>query len=95
MINVSITRKPNRTLFAYPDYSAGYSLADWSDYKVELTEEASGVYTGQLDERIAKLWRVFEGANQPSDWSESKGFFTLSRSTSLSVLKGRIQNAAS
>lgn len=83
MIDVSVTRSPGQTIYAFPDRSEGFSLADWTTHRVLLTEGTApdtGIYTGQLDETKAYLWRFFEGASQPTDWDKDKGFFDLTQS---------------
>ena len=80
MTTVSITRQPGQTLYAFPDFSEGFSLSTWTTNRVELVEGTganSGVYTAELDETIATLWRVFEGTAQPTDWGKSKGYFQV------------------
>jgi hypothetical protein len=76
-MQVSLTRQPGQTLYAYPD---GYSLADWITHRVQLVEQSApnlGRYQATLDESKSTLWRFFEGAGQPTNWSESKGYFQL------------------
>jgi hypothetical protein len=80
MIPVSTTRPPGLTLYAFPE---GYSLADWTSYRVLLSElpaPNSGYYTADIDESLASLWRLFEGAAQPSSWGEAIEYFPLNTS---------------
>lgn len=79
MQTVSLTRTPGLTLYAFPDLSEGFSIADWLIHRVQLVEGTganTGIYTANLDETKASLWRFFEGASQPT-WDQSKGYFPL------------------
>lgn len=92
MIDVSITRPAGQTLYAYPDLSYGFSLADWITHREPLMEGTSpntGIYTAQLDETKALLWRVFQGASQPSNWDASFAFFPLAEQSALNTLLDR------
>lgn len=85
---VSVTRTPGLTLYAFPDRSFGFSIADWMTHRVLLTEGTganTGIYLGTLDETKATLWRFFEGAAQPT-WDQSKGYFPLPGSAGDHVL---------
>jgi len=77
---VSLTRTPGLTIYAFPDRASGYSLADWTTHRVLLTEGTganAGHFTAELDESKPRLWRLFEGETQPTDWNQSKGYFAL------------------
>lgn len=92
MIDVSITRPTGQTLYAYPDLTGGFSLADWTTHRVLLnpgTAPNTGIYTAQLDETKASLWRVFQGATQPSNWDASFAFFPLAEQAALNTLLDR------
>jgi hypothetical protein len=85
---VSVTRASGLTLYAFPDLSFGFSIADWTTHRVLLTEGTganTGIYLGNLDETKATLWRFFEGASQPT-WDQSKGYFPLPGSAGDHVL---------
>jgi hypothetical protein len=77
MIPVSTTRPAGRSLYAFPE---GYSLADWTTYRVQLSESSSpntGYYTAELDDSLSSLWRLFDGQSQPNSWSEAIEYFPL------------------
>ena len=79
LIDVSTTRPSGLTLYAFPE---GQSLANWTTYRIELTESASpntGYYTAQLDNGVALVYRLFSGASQPSSWSASIEYFNLNQ----------------
>jgi hypothetical protein len=81
MKTVSLTYAPGQTIYAYPDASDDFSLAAWTTHRILLTEGTgvnTGHYSGSLDESKSELWRYFIGASQPTDWSQSKGYFGLS-----------------
>jgi hypothetical protein len=89
MTQVSITRTPGLTVYAFPE---GFSLADWTRHRVMLTEGSApntGIYTGSLDESKSKMWRFFVGAGQPGSWDAAKGFFDLGDSVDLQILLAR------
>jgi hypothetical protein len=88
-MNVSLTRQPGQTIYAYPD---GYSLADWITHRVQLVEQSApnlGRYQAALDESKSTLWRFFEGAGQPANWNEAKGFFNLSSGSANITVEDR------
>lgn len=93
---VSVIRTSGQTLYAFPDISFGFSLADWTTHRVLLVEQASpnqGIYLANLDETKATLWRFFVGASQPTDWNESKGYFPLPGSAGDHVLTITVTDA--
>jgi len=60
-----------KTLYAFP---VAHSLANWTTYRVELTEAASpnaGRYSGTLDDANGDEWWLFNGSSQPTDWDEA------------------------
>jgi hypothetical protein len=81
MKSVSITRSPGLQIYAFPDRTEGFSIADWITHRVQLIEGTganTGIYIGELDESKSNLWRFFEGESQPTGWDQAKGFFDLS-----------------
>lgn len=59
------------TLYAYP---ASQSLADWTTYRVSLTEDSGaniGRYTGSVDDANGATWYLFSGTSQPSSWGDA------------------------
>lgn len=89
---VSLTRQPGLTIYAFPDRASGYSLADWTTHRVLLTEGTganTGHYTASLDESKSQLWWAFVGATQPADWDDEIGYFPLANQTALDVLLSR------
>jgi hypothetical protein len=93
---VSLTRTPGITVYAFPDRASGYSLADWTTHRVQLTEGTganAGHYTGSLDETKSQLWWAFEGSSQPTDWDDQIAYFPLANQTALDVLLSRTDAA--
>jgi hypothetical protein len=89
MQTVSLVRTPGQTLYAFPDRSFGFSLADWTTHRELISEGTganTGVYTASLDETKATLWRVFVGASQPSNWNQSVAYFSIPGSAGDHVL---------
>ena len=92
---VSVTRTTGLTLYAFPDLSEGFSIADWLIHRVQLVEGTganTGIYTASLDETKASLWRFFEGATQPT-WDQSKGYFPLPGSAGDHLLTVTVTDA--
>jgi hypothetical protein len=82
---VSLTRTPGQTLYAFPSTD---SLANWTLSRIQLVEGTganTGRYTASLDETISSLWYFFEGATQPANWGLSKGYFDLIPEASFTV----------
>jgi hypothetical protein len=97
MIDVSITRPAGQTLYAFPDLTGGFSLADWTVHRVQLVEGTganTGIYTAQLDETKWTLWRVFSGESQPANWGISFAFFDLADQVDLNTLLNRTDAGA-
>lgn len=79
MKQVSITRSPGLQIYAFPDRTEGFSIADWTNHREPLIEGTGanvGIYIGELDETKATLWRVFVGASQPT-WNQDIGYVKL------------------
>jgi len=96
MKQVSLTRTPGLTIYAFPDLASGYSLADWTTHRVLLTEGTganTGHYTGSLDETKSELWWAFVGATQPTDWDDNIAYFPLANQTALDTLLSRTDAA--
>lgn len=85
LIPVSTIRPTGLDLFAFPD---GASLDDWYEKRVYLNEGTgadAGRYIADLDDSTNVLWRLFQGEDQPTSWSESIEYFSL-RSTATVIV---------
>ncbi len=85
LIPISTIRPTGRVLYAYPD---GASLATWTTNRVLLTEGTGanvGRYTANLDDTVDGLWRLFEGATQPTSWSNSIEYFPIKSNATVIV----------
>jgi hypothetical protein len=79
MQTVSITRTSGLQIYAFPDRSEGFSIADWITHRepmIEGTGANVGIYIGDLDESKATLWRFFVGNAQPQ-WNQDIGHVKL------------------
>ncbi len=79
MQTVSITRTSGLQIYAFPDRSEGFSIADWTTHRepmIEGTGANLGIYLGDLDESKATLWRFFVGNAQPQ-WNQDIGHVKL------------------
>lgn len=77
MISLTLSNEPGKVLYLYPPTQ---SLADYttSPARAEAIERGApdtGLYDVTVDEATYGMeWAVFEGASQPSDWSEQLGY---------------------
>jgi len=93
MTPASITRSPGLQIYAFPDRTEGFSIADWTTHRVQLVEGTganTGIYIGELDETKATLWRVFAGASQPT-WDQSFAYVDLAEQVALDTLLERTE----
>ena len=77
---ISTTRPTGRLLFAFPDSGNLANYTNGLGNRVAVPESAApnlGRYTAQLDDSIDTLWRLFEGATQPTSWASSIEYFDL------------------
>lgn len=63
-----------KTLYAFPfSQDPTDDVADWNTYRVQLVETpaSSENYQASLNDSVARLWRIFEGADQPASLAEA------------------------
>jgi len=68
---ISFDADAGKTYRLFPAPRYGLSLADWTTYKKNATEQSSpnaGTYTATIDDTY-RYYRVFEGDSQPANWS--------------------------
>lgn len=85
---IPFTSATGRTLYAYPHTQ---SLADYATHRVQAVESVApnlGQYTLSLDSAVGTFWEVFEGATQPTAWSESLQSISLSLPAAPSATAG-------